>query len=286
MDNVCNKNNTPQTSAPGCHSPIDEKQEQERRLQQRMSLIRKKIVVLSGKGGVGKSTFAVNLAVSLSTAGLKVGLLDSDIHGPSVPSLLGIEDGKVAAGDHEFIPVDWNGMKVMSMGFFLANSDEAVIWRGPMKMGAIKQWLQDTAWGELDFLIVDSPPGTGDEPLSVFQLLGEIDGAVVVTTPQKIAAIDVRKSITFCRHLAVPVLGVVENMSGFVCPKCGEVTPILNTGGGQKIAVEMSVTFLGSIPIDPQIAASGDQGYAFISQHAKSTTAKIMKEVIKPIAEL
>jgi ATP-binding protein involved in chromosome partitioning len=275
-----------QTGSHGSHGQSEEQLAEKQQLEQRLSLIRKKIVVLSGKGGVGKSTFAVSLAVSLSTAGKKVGLLDSDIHGPSVPTMLGIEKDKVTAGDNEFIPVNWNGMKVVSMGFFLSNSDDAVIWRGPLKMGVIKQWLKDTAWGELDFLIVDSPPGTGDEPLSIFQLLGKVDGAVVVTTPQKVSAIDVRKSVTFCRQLSVPVIGVIENMSGFVCPKCGEVTHILNKGGGEQIATDMNVPFLGAIPIDPQIAESGDLGRAFISQYADSATAKIIKEVIKPIEAL
>ncbi len=286
MNNACNTKGTQANSQSSGDSQSDEQQAEKQQLEQRISLIRKKIVVLSGKGGVGKSTFAVNLAASLSMAGREVGLLDSDIHGPSVPVLLGIENERVRAGENEFIPVDWNGMKVVSMGFFLNNSDDAVIWRGPLKMGVIKQWLKDTAWGELDFLIVDSPPGTGDEPLSVFQLLGKVDGAVVVTTPQKVAAKDVRKSVTFCRQLSVPVLGVVENMSGFVCPKCGEVTHILSTGGGKQIAEDMNVPFLGSIPVDPQIATSGDQGQAFIKEYADSATAKIMREVIRSIEAL
>jgi ATP-binding protein involved in chromosome partitioning len=246
----------------------DEKELDRLRLEARMNAIRRKIVVLSGKGGVGKSTVAVNLAVSLMMAGRKVGLLDTDIHGPSIPTMLGLENEKVRAGFGEFIPVDFSGMKVISMGFFFGDSDNAVIWRGPMKMGVIKQWLTDTAWGELDFLIVDSPPGTGDEPLSVFQLL------------------DVRKSISFCKQLGVPVLGVVENMSGFACPKCGEVTHILNAGGGKRIAQDMDVPFLGSIPIDRHIAESGDEGRAFMSQYADSPTARIMREIIKPIEAL
>jgi ATP-binding protein involved in chromosome partitioning len=272
-------------ATPGPNSG-DEKELDRLRLEARMNAIHRKIVVLSGKGGVGKSTVAVNLAVSLMMAGKKVGLLDTDIHGPSIPTMLGLENEKVRAGFGEFIPVDFSGMKVISMGFFLGDSDNAVIWRGPMKMGVIKQWLKDTAWGELDFLVVDSPPGTGDEPLSVFQLLGKVDGAVVVTTPQKVAAIDVRKSISFCKQLGVPVLGVVENMSGFACPKCGEVTHILNAGGGKRIAQDMDVPFLGSIPIDPQIVESGDEGRAFMSQYADSPTAKIMREIIKPIEAL
>jgi ATP-binding protein involved in chromosome partitioning len=258
------------------------------KLEQRMSGIRHKIVVLSGKGGVGKSTVAVNLAVSLTMAGHKVGLLDTDIHGPSIPTMLGLENEKIHAGtnENEFVPVDWNGMKVVSMGFFLGDQDHAIIWRGPLKMGAIKQWLKDTAWGELDYLIIDSPPGTGDEPLTVFQLLGKVDGAVVVTTPQKVAAVDVRKSISFCKQLGAPVLGVVENMSGFACPKCGEVTQILSAGGGKHIAEDMQVPFLGSIPIDPKIAESGDEGFAFVDRYKDSATAKIMREIIKSIEVL
>lgn len=259
--------------------------EDRRLLQSRLCRIRHKIVVLSGKGGVGKSTFAVNLAVSLMQAGKRVGLLDVDIHGPSVPTMLGIERETVRSSEGAIVPIDLGGMKVMSIGLLLQNPDDALIWRGPMKMGAIKQFLKDVAWGDLDYLILDSPPGTGDEPLSVFQLLGAIDGAVVVTTPQRVAAVDVRKSITFCRKLGVKVLGVVENMSGFACPKCGEVTPILSAGGGQTIARDMDVPFLGSIPIDPKIAQSCDEGRAFVHHYSDSPTARSMSEIIRSLAD-
>jgi ATP-binding protein involved in chromosome partitioning len=264
----------------------DQEFEDRRQLQQRLCRIQRKIVVLSGKGGVGKSTVAVNLAVALSRAGKRVGLLDIDIHGPSVPTMLGLEGKQVQGDGQELIPLDVGGLKVLSLGFFLHNQDEAVIWRGPMKMGAIKQFLKDVAWGDLDFLIIDSPPGTGDEPLSVCQLLGKVDGAVIVTTPQKVAAVDVRKSISFCRQLGVPVLGVVENMSGFACPHCGKVTPILRSGGGRRIAVDMMVPFLGSIPMDPKIAESCDEGRAFVYHYADSPTAGIMQQIIKPIAAM
>ncbi len=255
-------------------------------LQSRLCRIRHKIVVLSGKGGVGKSTVAVNLAMALKMSGKRVGLLDVDIHGPSIPTMLGLE-GAAPQGTHEeILPVDLDGLKVMSLGFFLRNPDEAVIWRGPLKMGAIKQFLKDVAWGDLDFLIVDSPPGTGDEPLSVCQLLGSITGAVIVTTPQKVATVDVRKSISFCHQMKVPVLGVVENMSGFVCPGCGLITPILRSGGGRQIAADMHVPFLGSIPMDPGIADAGDAGRAFIDINAASPTAAIMRDIIQPIMAL
>lgn len=253
------------------------------KLQSRLCRIQRKIVVLSGKGGVGKSTVAVNLAMALVMEGKKVGLLDVDIHGPSVPTMLGIELHGVQGDGENLLPVNVKGLKVMSAGFFLQKQDDAIIWRGPMKMIAIKQFLKDVAWGDLDYLIIDSPPGTGDEPLSVCQLIGHLDGAIVVTTPQKVSAVDVRKSVTFCRQLNVPILGIVENMSGFVCPKCGEVTHIFSSGGGRNIASSMNVPFLGSIPIDPQIAMACDSGQSFVSAFVTSPTATIMRQIVTTI---
>lgn len=264
----------------------DEEFEDRRKLESRLCRIRRKVVVLSGKGGVGKSTVAVNLATALMMSGKRVGLLDVDIHGPSIPTMLGLDHETIQGCEDGLLPIELGGMKVMSLGFLLKSQDDAVIWRGPMKMGVIKQFLKDVVWGELDYLIIDSPPGTGDEPLSVCQLIGNLDGAVVVTTPQKVAAVDVRKSITFCRQLHVPVLGVVENMSGFVCPKCGEITPILRSGGGRRISEDMSVPFLGSIPMDPQIAEACDSGRAFVHHYASTPTAEIMRGIIGPIAAL
>lgn len=257
-----------------------------RELESRLCRIQHKIVVLSGKGGVGKSTVAVNIAVALLMAGKRVGLLDVDIHGPSIPTMLGLDGARLQGSTDGLQPVDADGLKVMSLGFMLGDADQAVIWRGPMKMGAIKQLLKDVAWGDLDYLVIDSPPGTGDEPLSVCQLIGNLDGAVVVTTPQKVAAVDVRKSITFCRQLGVPVLGVVENMSGFACPKCGEITQIFSTGGGKRIAADMGVPFLGSVPMDVAIAASGDSGLPFVRHNAASATAGVMREIIRPLLAL
>jgi Mrp family chromosome partitioning ATPase len=256
------------------------------KLESRLCRIQHKIVVLSGKGGVGKSTVAVNLAVALMMAGRRVGLLDVDIHGPSIPTMLGLEHYPIGGSEGEIAPADVDGLKVISIGLFLPSQDDAVIWRGPLKMGAIKQFLKDVAWGDLDFLIIDSPPGTGDEPLSVCQLIGRLDGAVIVTTPQRVAAVDVRKSITFCRQLHLPVLGVVENMSGFACPKCGEVTHIFRSGGGKHIAGDMQVHFLGAIPIDPQIVEACDSGQAFVRRYSESPTAAVMRTIIQPIAAL
>jgi ATP-binding protein involved in chromosome partitioning len=256
------------------------------KLEARLGRIRHIIVVLSGKGGVGKSTVALNLAVALKMLGKRVGLLDVDLHGPSIPTMLGLEGKTVPESAEGLLPLDLDGMKVMSLGFFLSHPDEAVIWRGPRKTNTIKQFLQDVEWGELDYLIIDSPPGTGDEPLAVCQLIGKLEGAVVVTTPQKVAAVDVRKSISFCRELKVPVLGVVENMSGFVCPMCGEITPILRSGGGQRMAADMNVPFLGSIPMDPKLAEACDNGQAFVQYFAESPTAAIVRNIIRPIAVL
>lgn len=256
-----------------------------RRLEARLCRINHKIAVLSGKGGVGKSTVAVNLATALALSGLRVGLLDIDIHGPSVPTMLGLENETLKGTEGELQPVEFGGLKVMSLGFLLQNQDDAVIWRGPMKMGVIKQFLTDVNWGDLDYLIIDLPPGTGDEPLSLCQLIQPLDSAVIVTTPQKVAAVDVRKSISFCRRVNVPVLGVVENMSGFVCPKCGELTQILPEGGGRKIATDMNVPFLGAIPMDPGIAQSGDSGKVFIYHSSKTPTGKIMQDIIDQITD-
>jgi ATP-binding protein involved in chromosome partitioning len=264
----------------------EEQFEERRQLQSRLCRIRHKVMVLSGKGGVGKSTVAVNIAAALMLSGKRVGLLDVDIHGPSIPTMLGLEGETIQGCDEGWLPIELGDMKVMSLGFLLHNQDDAVIWRGPLKMGAIKQFLKDVDWGDLDYLIIDSPPGTGDEPLSIVQLIEQLDGAVIVTTPQKVAAVDVRKSITFCRQLKVPVLGVVENMSGFVCPKCGEVTQILRSGGGRDIAQSMNVPFLGSLPMDPNIAEACDGGHVFVRHYADSPTAAILLDIIQPIEAL
>lgn len=239
---ACNQNDC---SATRRHADENEADFQDRRkLQSRLCRIQHKVVVLSGKGGVGKSTVAVNLAMALGMAGKRVGLLDIDIHGPSIPTMLGLEQTNLHSRKDELLPARVSGLKVVSAGFFLRSQDDALIWRGPMKMGVIKQFLKDVDWGDLDYLIIDSPPGTGDEPLSLCQLIGQLDGAVIVTTPQKVATVDVRKSITFCRQLKLPVLGVVENMNGFVCPACGEVTAIFGAGGGRQTATELNVPFL------------------------------------------
>lgn len=255
-------------------------------LARRMGHIGHKILVLSGKGGVGKSTVAVNLAVSLMLAGNRVGLLDVDIHGPSVPKMLRLEDAQVIKEGDALLPVELGSMKILSLGFFLNGTDDAVIWRGPMKMGVIKQFLKDAEWGDLDYLIIDSPPGTGDEPLSVCQLIENADGAVIVTTPQDVSVADVRRSVNFCHALHLPVLGVVENMGGFVCPHCGETTDIFKSGGGERMAAEMGVPFLGRVPLDPRVGETCDAGTPYVHHYAKTETARAFERIMEPILAL
>ncbi|MFW9603863.1 MAG: Mrp/NBP35 family ATP-binding protein [Trichlorobacter sp.] len=241
------------------------------------------IVVMSGKGGVGKSTIAVNIAISLQMAGFRVGILDSDIHGPSIPTMLGVPSGSIMENDGCFLPIAAHGLKVISIGYFLENTDDAVIWRGPVKAGVITQFINDVVWGELDYLVVDSPPGTGDEPLTVCQSIDGKVSAVIVTTPQKVADVDVRKSISFCRDLPVPILGIIENMSGFVCPHCGEVTELFGVGGGKALAEEFSLPFLGAVPIDPAIVVSGDTGQPFVDRYRESVSAQVLNKILSSL---
>ncbi len=257
---------------------------EEKELNIRLNQIKHKIMVLSGKGGVGKSTVSANIAVTLAMEGLKVGLLDSDFHGPSIPTLLNLEDHYPEVHGNIMTPIQYNdNLKVMSIGFLIPHKDDAVIWRGPLKMNVLKQLLRDVEWGELDFLVIDVPPGTGDEPLSVAQLMPDIDGAVIVTTPQNLSLNDVRKSINFCRQLKVPVVGVVENMSGLVCPHCHKLINVFKTGGGERMAKEMGVPFLGSIPLDPRIVETSDNGEPFVSNFKDSEAARAFRGVVGPI---
>ena len=247
----------------------------EQRLQQRMARIRRRLVVVSGKGGVGKSTAAANLAVALSSRGLSVGLLDVDIHGPSIPKILGCEGASVESVGPSMLPVQVRrNLTVMSLAFFIGDKADAVIWRGPMKFKVIQQFLGDVAWGDLDYLVVDCPPGTGDEPLSIAQLVGQPGAAVIVTTPQEVALADVRRCIGFCRQAGLPIAGVLENMSVHVCPQCGIHTHLFGTGGGERLAEEMRIPFLGGIPIDPQIVACGDAGLCLLDAHPESPGAQ------------
>ncbi|MFA6470566.1 MAG: Mrp/NBP35 family ATP-binding protein [Candidatus Latescibacterota bacterium] len=265
------------------HNSLDEEKEKQI-INERLSMIKHVLLVLSGKGGVGKSTVAVNIAADLAREGMEVGLLDVDIHGPSIPGMLGIADEPVLSNEGVLLPVEFGpNLKVMSIGFLTQGRNDAVIWRGPMKYGVIRQFISNVEWGELDYLVIDSPPGTGDEPLSVAQMIGGKASAVVVTTPQRVSIDDVRKSIDFCRKVEMPIAGIVENMSGFTCPHCGGTVDIFTNGGGIRLAEEMEIPFLGSIPLDPQVVTSCDDGSPFTICHVNTTVAQSFHEVVKKI---
>jgi ATP-binding protein involved in chromosome partitioning len=257
--------------------------QEQQKLKDAMDKIKHKIAVISGKGGVGKSTGTVNLATAFAKKGKCVGVLDADIHGPSVPRLLGLEGQQARTSSTGVHPVDGPlGMKVMSIDFFLPEQ-APTIWRGPLKMRAIRQFLSDVTWGELDFLFIDLPPGTGDEPLSIAQLIPDIDGVVIVTMPSELSSSIVKKAITFAERLNMPIIGVVENMSGFICPHCNEKVEIFKSGGGKKMAQEMNVPFLGSIPIDPKIGIDSDKGTPFILSHKDSPATLAFMDFAKNV---
>lgn len=248
---------------------------------ERMSHVRHKIIIASGKGGVGKSTVTVNLARALQMRGLRVGVLDADITGPDIPKLLGIEDMRLTQGPDGIRPPEADGIKAASMAFVLSSRDSPVVWRGPMKMAAIKQFIQDVDWGELDFLLIDLPPGTSDEPLSVVQLIPDLTGAIIVTTPQEVALLDSRKAVNMVKAMKMPVLGIVENMSGLVCPHCGEGISIFGAGGGKRMAEEMDVPFLGAIPIDPEVCTLGDRGSSFMQEKTRTRASESFGEIVE-----
>ncbi len=243
--------------------------------------IKKKILVMSGKGGVGKSSVAVNLAVWLSMQGKQVGLLDIDLHGPSVPKLLDINGGIEELGNY-ILPIDYSKtLKVMSVGFLLQSESSPVIWRGPAKHGVIEQFVNKVMWGNLDYLIVDCPPGTGDEALSITQTLKNANGAIVVTTPQEVSVVDVKKCISFCNKIKLPVIGVIENMAGLICPHCNKKIDIFTYGGGEKVSKEFAVKFLGSVPIDPEVARTGDIGKPIVESDSNNASAQALAEAFK-----
>ena len=260
----------------------------QKKLKENMGKISYKLLIISGKGGVGKSTVATNLAFSLALKDKKIGLLDIDIHGPNIAKMVGAEGKKlgVLPDSHIepiFVPP---GVKIMSISPLLKNSDTPVIWRGPLKMKLIDQFLTDVDWGKLDYLIIDSPPGTGDEPLSAAQLIPNLTGAIIVTTPQEVALLDARKAINFARSLNIPIIGIIENMSGLTCPHCGKKIQLFKAGGGEKSAQELQIPFLGKIPLDPDIVNSGDQGVPFIMDHKKNPSEESMNKIVTNILKI
>ena len=266
--------------------PEQKRAEQDKRLKDRMACIKYKFIVISGKGGVGKTTIAVNLAYELAAKGKRVGILDVDIHGPNVAKMLGIEEERLISSELGIEPIKaLHNLKVVSSAFLLASKDQPVIWRGPLKMLTIKQFLADVNWGELDYLIIDSPPGTGDEPLSVCQLIPDINGAIVVTTPQDVAILDSRKSVFFAKELQVPIAGIIENMSLFLCPHCKKEINLFGTGAGEKTAHDLSVPFLGRMPIEPEMVKFGDLGKPFLSVKRDSKAAIAMIGIAAKLEE-
>jgi len=253
------------------------------RMGKAMSKIKHKIVVMSGKGGVGKTTVAVNLAVTFAKEA-RVGIVDADVTGPDVPKILGVEGAQIVPTEAGLEPVSAVlDVKAVSMQLVLGERDTPVIWRGPLKIKALKQMLMDVHWGELDYLIIDLPPGTSDEPLSIAQEIPDADGAVVVTTPQDVSLLDVRKSIMFARAVKLPVIGIVENMSGMVCPHCGKEVDVFKKGGGEAAAKELGLPFLGRIPLDPRIVIGGDAGKPFVLEHPDSPAAKAFAGIVEGI---
>jgi len=247
---------------------------QEQAVKDTLGKIKHKFLVMSGKGGVGKTSVSVNLAIALANKGYKVGIMDVDLHGPDVPRMLGLEGMIGASENQKLAPMPYSeNLKAISIESLMPNKDDAVIWRGPLKHSAISQFISDVDWGELDFLIVDSPPGTGDEPLSVAQTIEDCR-PIIVTTPQEVALWDIRKSINFCKKIQRELFGLVENMSGYVCPHCGKTAELFGTGGGEKTAREFGINFLGRIPFDPNLVKAGDSGSSFQDAYKDSEAAK------------
>jgi ATP-binding protein involved in chromosome partitioning len=260
--------------------------EEDAKVARALARIKNRILVFSGKGGVGKSTVAANLAFVLSLRKKNVGLLDVDIHGPNLAKMLGVEDKKLEISSQTIKAVSINeNLKLVSMSFLLDSPDLPVIWRGPMKMKVIQQFLGDVEWGDLDWLIIDSPPGTGDEPLSVAQLI-PATGAIIVTTPQEVSVLDSRKAVIFALKLNLKVLGIIENMSGMICPHCGQRIDLFKVGGGEKAAAEMNLPFLGRIPVDPRIVDSGDEGKPFATHLAGSEAAAAFQGIVDKILDV
>jgi len=257
----------------------DEQFQQKQLMESRLCQIKHKIVVISGKGGVGKSSTAVNLAMSLNKAGFSVGLMDVDIHGPSIPKMFGTENERPMATDNGMSPINILGIRTISIGYMLESQTDALIMRGPLKNGVIQQFIRDVDWGPLDFLIVDCPPGTGDEPLSIAQMMGDGTHAVIVTTPQDVAIFDVQKSVTFCQKVNMNILGIIENMSGLKCPHCNEIIELFKVGGGEKLAEKMDVNFLGRVPIDPEMVQAGDKGEPYLAYHDDTLTAQALNAI-------
>jgi Mrp family chromosome partitioning ATPase len=260
--------------------------EQDAKINSALGKIKHKFLVMSGKGGVGKTSTSVNLSIALANKGFKVGIMDVDLHGPDVPRMLGLEGTLDVGSNRKLSPANFSdNLKAVSVESLMASKDEAVIWRGPIKYSAIQQFIGDVDWGELDFLIIDAPPGTGDEPLTIAQIVKDAK-AIIVTTPQEVALADVRKSISFCKRVNMDVFGIVENMSGLTCPHCNKLIELFGSGGGEKTARQFDLNFLGRIPIDPNVVLCGDSGTCFRDAHADSGVAHAFDAIAEKMAAL
>ena len=264
----------------------DPQAEQDAAVDKALRRIKHKLIVMSGKGGVGKTSTSVNLAMALAGKGFQVGIMDVDLHGPDVPRMLGLKGMLELSGNKKLEPMRrMENLKVISIESLTMSKDDAIIWRGPIKYSAIKQFVGDVEWGDLDFLIIDSPPGTGDEPLTVAQTIQDAK-AIIVTTPQEVSLADVRKSISFCKTVKMEIFGMIENMSGFVCPHCGEKVDIFGSGGGERTAAAASIPFLGRIPMDPRVVTCGDDGCSIQEKYADSEAAKAISSIADRVAGL
>ena len=267
-------------------NPQQKQAEQDIAVNESLGKIKNKILVMSGKGGVGKTSTSVNLSIALADKGYNVGIIDVDLHGPDVPRMLGLEGTPQVNENKKLDPISYSEtLKAISIESFTPNKDDAIIWRGPLKFSAIKQFIGDIDWGNLDFLVIDAPPGTGDEPLTVAQTISDAK-AIIVTTPQEVALADVRKSINFCKTVKMEIFGLIENMSGFSCPHCGEMIELFGTGGGEKTANQMGIRFLGRIPFDPKMVACGDSGVCYQESHNDSAVTKAFIDVAENMSKL
>ena len=260
--------------------------EKDAAVKESLGKIKNKIIVMSGKGGVGKTNTSVNLSIALANAGHKVGIMDVDLHGPDVPRMLGIQGTPELTLNNKLSPLKYSeNLKAISIESFIPGKDDAIIWRGPLKYAAIRQFIGDVDWGELDFLVIDSPPGTGDEPLTVAQIISDAK-AIIVTTPQEIALADVRKSINFCKTLKMEIFGLIENMSSLSCPHCGQMINLFGSGGGERTARETGIRFLGNIPFDPKFVACGDLGVCYQDENTESPVTKAFVSVAEEVSKL
>jgi Mrp family chromosome partitioning ATPase len=267
-------------------NPKQAQADQDAAVKSSLGKIKNKIIVMSGKGGVGKTSTSVNLSIALSKKGHNVGIMDVDLHGPDVPRMLGLDGRPEINSNHKLNPMRFSdNLKAISIEAFTPSKDDAIIWRGPLKFSAIRQFIGDVDWGDLDFLVIDSPPGTGDEPLTVAQTIKDAR-AVIVTTPQEVALADVRKSINFCKTVGMNIFGLVENMSGFACPHCNEMIELFGSGGGERTAKKMGIDFLGSIPFDPKVVACGDTGACYQETHTDSAVTKAYAAVADKLSQL